>query len=153
MCIRDRYEDNVSTFSFMVGSAISLNNEDIKLSERLFVPANKLRGFEKNKIGPKDGSDYIGGNYVTTLNFTTTVPQLFEESQDFDFLLFLDAANVWGIDYDASLKDNSEIRSSVGLGLNWNTVIGPLSFSLAQPITKNSNDKTETFRFNIGTTF
>lgn len=147
------YENNVSTFSFMVGSAISLNNEDVKLSERLFVPANKLRGFEKNKIGPKDGSDYIGGNYVTTLNFTTTVPQLFEDSQNFDFLLFLDAANVWGIDYDASLKDNSEIRSSVGLGLNWNTVVGPLSFSLAQPITKNSNDKTETFRFNIGTTF
>ena len=26
---------------------------------------NRLRGFEKGKVGPKDGNDFIGGNYVT----------------------------------------------------------------------------------------
>ena len=39
------------------------------------------------------------------------------------------------------------------LGANWYTPIGPLTFSFAQPITKASTDKTETFRFNLGTTF
>ena len=33
------------------------------------------------------------------------------------------------------------------------TPVGPLNFSLSQPITKSSTDKTETFRFNLGTTF
>ena len=37
--------------------------------------------------------------------------------------------------------------------MNLLTPVGPLSFSLSQPITKTSSDKTETFRFNIGTTF
>ena len=58
------------------------------------------------------------------------------------------------LDYDASLDNNpSKIRSSVGVGIDWFTVLGPLNFSLSKAITKNSTDKTETFRFNLGTTF
>ena len=56
------------------------------------------------------------------------------------------------MDYDSSL-DNSTIRSSTGLSVDWYTVVGPLNFSIAQPISKASSDKVETFRFNIGTTF
>ena len=37
--------------------------------------------------------------------------------------------------------------------IDYYSPIGPLSFSFAQPITKNSSDITETFRFNIGTSF
>ena len=50
------YENNVSTFSFGLSSATSLTNDDIKLSERLYVPQRRLRGFENGKIGPKDSS-------------------------------------------------------------------------------------------------
>ena len=67
--------------------------------------------------------------------------------------MFFDAGNIWGVDYDETIDDDNKIRSSVGIGVNINTVIGPLSFSLAQPITKGKNDITETFRFNLGTTF
>ena len=66
--------------------------------------------------------------------------------------MFADAANIWGVDYDSSL-DNSGIRSSVGLGLDWLTPVGPLTFSFAHPVTKAPTDIEETFRFNIGTTF
>ena len=66
--------------------------------------------------------------------------------------MFADAANIWGVDYNSSL-DNSGIRSSVGIGLDWLTPVGPLTFSLATPITKESTDIEETFRFNIGTSF
>jgi len=31
--------------------------------------------------------------------------------------------------------------------------LGPMNFSLAYPITKETGDKTESFRFNLGTTF
>ncbi|WP_440935276.1 outer membrane protein assembly factor BamA [Candidatus Pelagibacter sp.] len=149
---KELYENNVSTFAFSLKGASSLSGDDIKLSERLYIPGRKLRGFESGKIGPKDGSDFIGGNYVSTINATTTIPKILENVQSVDIVLFADAANIWGVDYDSSLDKNG-IRSSVGVGLDWLTPVGPLTFSFAQPITKESTDIEETFRFNIGTSF
>ncbi len=149
---KELYENNVSTFAFSFQGASSLSGDDIKLSERLYIPGRKLRGFETGKIGPKDGSDYIGGNYVSTINATTTIPKIFENVQNVDIVMFADAANIWGVDYNSSL-DKSGIRTSVGVGLDWLTPVGPLTFSFAQPITKEPTDIEETFRFNIGTSF
>ena len=149
---KELYENNVSTFSLLLQSSNSLTGDDIKLSERLYIPGKRLRGFERGKVGPKDQDDFIGGNYITTINATTTVPRILENIQNVDLVMFADAGNIWGVDYDDSL-DNSEIRSSVGVGLDWLTPVGPLSFSFAQPISKQNSDITETFRFNIGTSF
>ena len=147
------FENNVTSYSIFLQSANSLTNDDIKLSERLFIPSSRLRGFESGKIGPKDGADYIGGNYATTFNVSTTLPKLLENNQNLDFLIFLDAANLWGVDYDSTINDSSKIRSSIGIAVDWLTVVGPLNFSLSETITKKDTDVTESFRFNIGTTF
>ncbi len=147
------YDQNISTFSFFLKNTMSITGDDIKLSERLYIPSKKLRGFERGKVGPKDGKDFIGGNSVVAMNFASTLPTILENSQNTDFLIFMDVANIWGVDYNSSLDSSNKIRSSVGLGVDWFTPIGPLNFSLAHPITKNTNDKTETFRFNLGTTF
>ena len=147
------YENNVSSFSLFLQTANSLSGDDIKLSERLTVPSRRLRGFERGKVGPKDGNDYIGGNHVTAINFTSTLPQLFPNAQNLDISVFLDAANIWGVDYDSSIDDAGKIRSSVGIGVDWFTLIGPLNFSISETITKETSDITESFRFNIGTTF
>ncbi len=147
------YENNVSSFSLFLQTATSLSSDDIKLSERLIVPTKKLRGFERGKVGPKDGNDYIGGNHVTAINFTSTLPQIFPNAQNLDISLFLDAANIWGVDYDSSIDDASKIRSSIGIGIDWFTLIGPLNFSISETLSKADTDITESFRFNIGTTF
>ena len=149
---KELYEDNVSTFGILFKSTNSLTGDNVKLSERLYIPARRLRGFEAGKVGPRDQSDYIGGNYITTINATTTIPKFLENVQTVDLIMFADVGNIWGVDYNSSL-DDSEIRSSVGVAIDWSTAIGPLSFSLAQPITKQAHDVTETFRFNIGTSF
>ena len=149
---KELYEDNVSTFGVLIKTTNSITGDNVKLSERLYIPAKRLRGFEAGKVGPKDQSDYIGGNYITTINATTTIPKLLENVQTVDLIVFADVGNIWGVDYNSSL-DNHEIRSSVGVAIDWATAIGPLSFSLAQPITKHDGDITETFRFNIGTSF
>ena len=146
-------EKNIFKTSFYFKGASSVTGDDIKLSERIYIPSSKLRGFESNKVGPKDGNDYIGGNFVATANFTSTLPQILENSQSTEFTIFLDIANIWGVDYNSSLDNSNDIRSSIGFGLDWFSAIGPLNFSLSQPITKNSNDITESFRFNLGTTF
>jgi len=150
---KELYNDNVTSFSFYAKSSNSLSNDNIKLTERNFLPSSRLRGFQNGKVGPKDGDDYIGGNFATSFNVNTTLPQLFEQNQNIDFLLFFDAANLWGVDYNSSLNDSNEIRSSAGIAVDWITPVGPLNFSLSQPITKANSDKTETFRFNLGTTF
>ncbi len=148
-----RTSDMVGKASVYLKSINTIDSSDVRISKRAFVPYSRLRGFEKGRIGPIDNNDYIGGNYVSTLNLSTNLPNLLSTVENIDFSLFIDLANVWGVDYDSSIDDSNEIRSATGIGMNLLTPIGPLSFSLSQPLTKKSTDKTETFRFNLGTTF
>ena len=129
------------------------SESDVRISKRANVPYSRLRGFEKGKVGPIDNDDYVGGNYVSALNLSSNLPFLFPSFEAIDFSFFVDVANVWGVDYNSDIDDSNFLRSSSGLGMNLLTPIGPLSFSLSQPITKKNTDKTETFRFNLGTTF
>ena len=147
------YENNISTASIFLRSSNSLKSKDIKLSERIILPANRLRGFERGKIGPKDGNDFIGGNYAATVNFVSTIPQLLENAENLDFLVFFDVGNVWGVDYFDGDDEGSELRSSTGIGVDWLTPVGPLNFTFATTLSKADTDKTESFRFNLGTSF
>ena len=126
--------------------------DNVRISKRVFVPSRRLRGFENGKIGPKDGSQYIGGNYATALNLNTTFPNVLFEKENLDLNFFIDMANVWEVDYNNSL-DSNKIRSSTGLAVNWFSAIGPLTFSYAIPLTDSDTDVTESFRFQIGTSF
>ena len=144
--------DMVGKVSFF-GKTITGLSDDVRISKRLNIPASRLRGFQRGKVGPVENSDYIGGNYVSSLNFSATLPNLVQGLDNLDVGVFVDAANVWGVDYDSSIDDKSTIRSSTGVALNLMTPIGPLSFSFANALSKASTDKTETFRFNLGTQF
>lgn len=139
--------------SFYFKNINTLDNSDVRVSKRASVPYNRLRGFEKGKIGPIDKDNYVGGNYVSAVNLSTNLPGILNTVESVDFSYFIDIANVWGVDYDSAINESSGIRSSTGVGMNLLTPVGPLSFSLSHPITKESTDKTETFRFNLGTTF
>ena len=146
------YDDLVASVSIFGKAANSLGEDDVRVSNRLYLPSRKLRGFESGKIGPVDGGDFVGGNYLAAFNAQSEIP-IFESLETIDFNIFYDAANIWGVDYSSAINDSSALRSSVGIGVDWYTPIGPLSFSLAQPLSKKSTDKTESFRFNLGTTF
>ena len=148
-----KISDTVTKISFYAKAVNTLKNNDVRISKRLFMPANKLRGFEAGKVGPIENNDYIGGNYISSVNFVATLPQLLASFQNADISFFIDAANIWGVDYDASINDKSKIRSATGIAMDLLTPIGPLNFSLSQPISKAASDKTESFRFNLGTTF
>ena len=145
--------ESVASYGFFASTTNSLTGKDVKLSDRLFLPTSKLRGFESGKVGPKDGADFIGGNYLVSFNAATTLPQVLPSLQNINFSLFLDAANIWGVDYNSSIDDDSEVRSSIGLAIDYFSPIGPLNFSLSETISKGKNDITESFRFNLGTTF
>ena len=144
--------DNLILSANLYLQAINSLEDNVRISKRVYVPSRRLRGFESGKIGPKDGSQFIGGNYATSLNLNSTMPNIFFENEDVDFNLFLDFANVWEVDYDKSL-DSNKIRSSTGISLNWFSPIGPFTFSYAIPLSEADTDITEKFRFQIGTSF
>jgi len=136
------------------GKAInSLTDEDVRVSNRLGLSSSRMRGFESGKIGPRDGNDYVGGNYAAAINLSTTLPMVLESFEDIDMKYFIDAGNVWGVDYSDTVDESNSIRSSTGLTVNWFTPIGPMNFAFIQNISKASTDKTESFQFNIGTSF
>jgi outer membrane protein insertion porin family len=143
----------VANFGVYTKIISSLNDEDVRITDRLTLPRSKLRGFKFSSIGPVDGDDYVGGNYAASINFDTTLPMILPSFETIDFKYFIDVGNVWGVDYSDSIDDSNKIRSSTGVSVDWFTPIGPLNFSLAQDISKASTDKTEGFQFNLGTTF
>ena len=143
----------VGKASFYFKTVHSISDDDVRISKRASLPYSRLRGFKKGSIGPLDDNDFVGGNYASSMNLSTTLPGLFRTVENIDMSYFIDAGNVWGVDYSDTIDDSNFIRSSTGVSLDLLTPVGPLSFSWTQPITKRSTDKTETFRFNLGTTF
>ena len=148
-----RSDEMIGKASFYLSAVNSYDGSDVRVSKRIRVPSSRLRGFEKGKIGPIDSGDFVGGNYATALNLSTNIPGILTTLESLDFKYFIDMANVWGVDYDSSIKESNTLRSSTGIAIDYLSPIGPMNFSWALPITKESSDKTEVFRFNLGTTF
>ncbi len=143
----------VTSFNIYGRTVNTLTGDDVKITNRFWLPRNKLKGFRTRNIGPVDANDYVGGNYGAAVNFDTTLPMVFSNVQNVDVRYFIDTANLWGVDYSSAVDQSNTIRASTGVVVDWFTPIGPLNFSLAQDISKADDDMTETFQFNLGTTF
>ena len=114
---------------------------------------DEFTGFNTRRVGPKDGEDWVGGNYTTAVGLEAQLPNLLPESTKTDFSVFLDAGNIWGVDYSNAIDETNKIRTSVGISANVFTTIGPLTFTFAQDLSKSTNDETESFNFRLGTSF
>ncbi|OUV60589.1 MAG: outer membrane protein assembly factor BamA [Cellvibrionales bacterium TMED122] len=148
------FTENVVGAGKLYISAINgLGSDDVRLSKRRNLSGKRLRGFEKGKVGPIDGNDHVGGNYAAALSFEANLPNVFPENTNIDAGTFLDFGSVWGVDYDKNIDDSNELRSTFGATLNWISPLGPMSFVFSQNLSKADTDKTESFRFNLGTTF
>ena len=146
-------ENVVGVGKFYLSTISAVGSDDVRLSRRKGLSTRRLRGFQKGKIGPVDGSDHIGGNYTAALNLETNLPNLLPDDTNTDISAFLDFGNVWGVDYDSSIDDSNKIRSSTGVVANWLSPLGPINFVLSQNLSKADSDKTQSFSFNLGTTF
>ena len=150
---KELVDDMIVSSGIYARAVNSLSNDDVRVSRRLYAPSSRLRGFQSGKVGPKDGDDHVGGNYIVTLNTSSTIPYVLQTQENMDLKLFFDAGNVWGVDYSSAVGDTSVLRTSAGVALEITTPIGPLSFSFAQVLSKATTDKTESFKFQLGTTF
>jgi outer membrane protein insertion porin family len=146
-------ENYVGSGKLFLSAVNGLNDEDVRISKRKSLSTKRLRGFERGKVGPVDGADHVGGNYSAAVNFDVSLPNFLPESTKTDVSFFLDFGNVWGVDYSDTLDDSNKIRSSTGVNASWISPVGPMTFTFATNLSKASTDITETFNFNLGTSF
>jgi outer membrane protein insertion porin family len=147
-------EKYIGSAKVKISNSVSLDNsKDIKISDRLYATQSDLRGFEQRGVGPVDGGDHVGGNYLATLSLKSTFPNPIPDNFRANSYLFYDLGNVWGVDYSDIISGSSKIRSSTGVALDIVSPLGPISFTYAIPISKASTDKEQRFLFNIGSSF
>ena len=120
-----------------------------------------VRGYRINSLGLRATNnvndttrpDPFGGNLLTEGSVELIFPTPFAtDSRSMRTSLFFDAGQVFDTDrgFGPSL---GELRMSAGIGFQWITAVGPLAFSLAQPINAQPEDYTQVFQFSLGQTF
>lgn len=115
-----------------------------------------VRGYAPSSLGPRDvnadgsqSEDRLGGNRRVLANaeLMYALPG-YEKSVRLG--IFADAGQVYA---KGDRVDLGQLRKSAGVSLTWISPIGPLKFSIANPIGKHSEDKLERFQFQLGTVF
>jgi outer membrane protein insertion porin family len=168
---RNYYElvsDVVGVLKFQGGNIAGWGGKDLRMLDHFQMGPNLVRGFAPSGIGPRDltpgtTNDALGGTMYWGASFEAQTPLYFLPKEiGIKLAAFADAGSLW--DYKGptswaptgetlTVNDTNKVRSSVGMGLIWDSPLGPLRFDLAYPITKDPNDRTQVFRFSGGTRF
>ena len=147
-----------------VGIGDGLGGDDLPFFKNFYAGGNSsVRGFKNGTLGPKDANgDALGGNkrIVGNAELFFPLPGL-KDDQSLRMSAFVDAGASWGPNGTPSglYRDFAfgDLRYSAGVAVLWVSPLGPLKFSLAQPlVTKGSGtaeDKTEVFQFTLGNVF
>ena len=145
-----------------------LGNKQLPFFENYYAGgARTVRGYMMNSLGPRDNYGRpLGGNVKVVTGAELVIPIPFLEQFDqFRFSAFVDAGNVYCTGNEKSQVDNrplcreknkldlAKMRGSAGLGAVWMSPMGIMSFSLSRAFNDDPTDMTESFQFNIGTSF
>jgi len=141
---------NFIFFNNNFGYAESLKSK-LKTINAFSLGGSNFKGFDFRGIGPIENNFYLGGNqfYTSTLGYGSSF--LFDEKDNINIKLFLTAGSIGNSDYVSN--NDFDIRSSAGVSFDFITAVGPVSFTIAQPLLKESNDKVRIFSFTIGSSF
>jgi len=119
---------------------------------------SSVRGFQNGTLGPKDSDgDALGGNkrVVGNAELFFPLPGL-KDDKSLRMSAFVDAGATFGPGDANNLYQEfafDGLRYSAGVAVLWVSPLGPLKFSLAQPIVKKDGDKAEVFQFTLGNVF
>ncbi|MBW8458801.1 MAG: outer membrane protein assembly factor BamA [Thiobacillus sp.] len=119
---------------------------------------SSVRGFENGTLGPKDANeDALGGDtrVIGNAELFFPLPGL-KDDQSLRMSAFIDAGAAFGPRDQNGLYEKfafEDLRYSAGVAILWVSPLGPLKFSLAQPLVEKDGDKTEVFQFTLGNVF
>jgi outer membrane protein insertion porin family len=155
-----RYFPLSKRFTLMLNGEVGIadgygKNSEMPFYKNFYVGGiNSVRGYASSSLGPADEYDEderLGGNrkVVGNVEVLWGLPG-YDKSLRMGW--FFDAGQAYNkgkkhINYD------DRIRMSTGLSLSWISPIGPLKFSIANPLNNQKGDDTETFQFQMGSTF
>ncbi|MGO2131286.1 MAG: outer membrane protein assembly factor BamA [Halomonas sp.] len=160
-------------FSAEAGYGDSIGSDPYPFYENFFAGGlGSVRGYTSSTLGPlttprgNGGITTMGGNVLIQGSAELIFPMPFVDDQrSVQPSLFVDGGNTFLTScYKVMPEDQSrqrcksgvdlgELRYSAGIGLSWLTPVGPLTFSIAKPINKKSDDDTQVFQFSLGQTF
>ena len=170
--------DLVGVLHVQGGYIAGWGTNGLRMLDHFQMGPNLVRGFAPSGIGPRDMTqfnfngtpgDALGGSlyWGTSVEFQSPIPFAPKDS-GVKVAAFADAGSLWGYRGPTSwlpptagatgevlaLSRNSMfVNTSVGVGLLWASPFGPLRFDLAYPITSQTFDRKQVFRFGGGTTF
>jgi len=138
-----------------MGAISGYNGKDIKINNRFFLGGASLKGFQTAGVGPRDSDGTaLGGKYFFKGTLEMLFPLGLPEELGFKGSVFSDFGTLTGLDdKSVDILDQESIRVSAGLGVAWESPLGPIRFDYAKPLKKEAFDKTESFRINFGTRF
>jgi len=157
------FNEDVTLRAEFEGGLLSMSGSDSRMTDRYFLNG-KMRGFDNNGLGPRDGSpptktdEALGGNAYAVMRLEAEFPIGLPEEYGITGGVFADAGSVWSLDNTTGgttggVDDSFHLRSAVGVSIFWETPIGPLRFNFSQAIDKQSYDVTRSFDLTIATRF
>lgn len=133
-----------------IGYIQEMNGKDSPLDERFFLGGmNSLRGFNSREVGPRDEEtgDFYGGNKEAYFNLEVSFPLV--KAMKMKGMVFFDTGNAWSDDEEFF----SEMRYSAGVGMAWNSPMGPLRFAWGYNLDPEDYEETSVFDFSVGKMF
>jgi outer membrane protein insertion porin family len=142
-----------------VGVGDGLSGKPLPFFKNFYAGGNSsVRGFKTGTLGPKDANgDALGGDKRVVGNAEVFFPLPgLKDDQSLRMSAFVDAGATFGPDDKDNLYKTfafGDLRYSAGIAVLWVSPLGPLKFSLAQPLSKKTGDKSEMFQFTLGNVF
>ncbi len=111
-----------------------------------------IRGFDQYGVTIRDPAtgEVIGGNKTARASVNLFFPFPYMQSSGIRGITFADLASI--ADFNQNLK-LSQVRASVGFGIEWLSPIGPVGLIWGFPVRKQPGDRTKSFEFALGSTF
>ena len=139
---------------------------DTRISDRFFYGENLVRGFSPDGLTPRcdeansssvcPGGVALGGTLYYRGTAEYRFPMPFVEEQGFQARAFADVGSLWNVGADTdniAVFDSSAPRFSMGVGITWDSPIGPLSVDYGIPFNVQEGDVVQNVRFAIASGF
>jgi outer membrane protein insertion porin family len=158
-------DDVVGMVRAQGGYITGWGGQQVPLMNTFFGGPTMVRGFAPNGFGPRDLTpgttmDNVGGSmyWATTAELQSAIPGVPKE-YGLKALAFVDSGSVFGYGgptifpgsaQSLQVANSNVVRSSVGVGLSWDSPFGPLSINYAVPLSKAPYDVVQPFGFSAG---
>jgi outer membrane protein insertion porin family len=167
--------DVVGMVRLQAGHIAAWGGKDLRMLDHFQLGGDLVRGFAPAGIGPRDltcktpngdgaNCDALGGTLYWGATAEVQTPLYFlPKDAGVKIAGFVDAGSLWDYVgptswmkqtmYLGDSNNGAPVRAAAGVGVLWDSPLGPIRFDFAFPFLKQSYDRTQWFRFSGGTSF